>query len=353
MTNASRAKLNVGLIGVGRLGRIYARELTTRIPSVRLVAVADVDASAASSIARELDVPRWYGDPADLLTDAEVDAVVIASPTRSHCALTEAAASRGRAIFCEKPPALSLDEALAMKTAVDRAGVFFQLGFMRRFDKGYAAAKRQLEAGAIGDTMLFKSTSRDPFRPSLDYIDPRSSGGLMIDMGIHDFDLARWFMGEVERVHAAGAVLAYPELGELGDVDNAVITLVFRSGRLGVVDLTRKGVYGYDINTELVGTRGTLRVGYLRETPLLLMTESGVAYDTVPYFPERFREAYVAQLENFAENVIASKAPPITVEDGIEALRIGIAATRAYQTGQPVSLDAIAIAAPPMRRAGG
>ncbi len=146
-------------------------------------------------------------------------------------------------------------------------------------------------------------------------------------------------------------MLAYPELGELGDIDNAVITLVFRSGRLGVVDLTRKGVYGYDINTELVGTRGTLRVGYLRETPLLLMTESGVAYDTVPYFPERFREAYVAQLENFAENVIASKAPPITVEDGIEALRVGIAATRAYQTGQPVSLDAIA--APPTRRAGG
>ena len=352
MSSAGKARLNVGLIGVGRLGRIYARELT-RLPSVRLAAVADVDQSAAASVASELDVPRWYGDPADLLADADVDAVVIASPTRSHGALTEAAAGRGKAIFCEKPPALSLDEALAMKAAVDRAGAFFQLGFMRRFDRGYAAAKRQLEGGAIGDPMLFKSTSRDPFRPSLDYIDPRSSGGLMIDMGIHDFDLARWFMGEVDRVQAAGAVLAYPELGELGDVDNAVVTLVFRSGKLGVVDLTRKGVYGYDINTELVGTLGTLRIGYLRETPLLVMTESGVTYDTVPYFPERFREAYVAQLENFAANVIAGRTPPITVDDGIEALRIGIAATRAYRGGQSVGLDSITAAPSPTPRAGG
>ena len=345
-TGARKAKLNVGLIGVGRLGRIYARELSTRIPSVRLAAVADLDQSAAADMAHELDVPRWYGDPADLLADADVTAVVIASPTRSHCALTEAAVSRGKAIFCEKPPALSLEEALAMKTAVDRAGAFFQLGFMRRFDRGYAAAKRQLGQGAIGDPMLFKSTSRDPFRPSLDYIDPRSSGGMMIDMGIHDFDLARWFMGEVERVQAAGAVLAYPELGELGDVDNAVVSLVFRSGRLGVVDLTRKGVYGYDINTEIVGTLGTLRIGYLRETPILVMTEGAVTYDTVPYFPERFRDAYVAQLEDFASNVIGGKAPPITVDDGVESLRIGIAATRACRTGLPVSLDSVMPEAP-------
>jgi inositol 2-dehydrogenase len=333
-----RARLNVGLIGVGRLGRIYARELSTRIPAVRLTAVADVDPKAAETVAGEFDVPRWYGDSGDLLADGAVDAVVIASPTRSHCALTEAAVGRSKAVFCEKPPALTLDEALAMKAAVDRAGAFFQLGFMRRFDRGYAAARRQLDAGAIGDVMLFKSTSRDPYRPSLDYIDPRSSGGLMIDMGIHDFDLGRWFMGEVERVHAAGAVLAYPELGELGDVDNAIVTLVFRSGKLGVVDLTRKGVYGYDINTELVGTLGTLRVGYLRETPLLVMKEGGVTHDTVPYFPERFREAYVAQLENFAGNVIGGKAPPITVDDGVESLCIGIAATRAYRSGKPVTI---------------
>ena len=346
MTVAGRAKLNVGLIGAGRLGRIYARELATRIPAARLVAVADVNSSAAEAVASECDVPRWYADPADLLADKEVNAVVIASPTRSHCALTDASVSSGKAIFCEKPPALTLDEALAMKAAVDRSGAFFQLGFMRRFDRGYAAAKAQLEGGAIGDPMLFKSTSRDPYRPSLDYIDPRSSGGLMIDMGIHDFDLARWFIGEIARVHAVAAVLAYPEVGELHDVDNAVVSLVFRNGRLGVVDLTRKGVYGYDINTEIVGTRGTLRIGYLRETPLLVMTEGAVAYDTVPYFPERFREAYVAQLENFVHNVLAQKAPPITVDDGVEALRIAIAATRAHQTGDPVALDSVTMPVP-------
>ena len=159
-------------------------------------------------------------------------------------------------------------------------------------------------------------------------------------MGIHDFDLARWFMGEVASVQAIGGVLAYPELGAVGDIDNAVISLVFESGRLGVIDLTRNGIYGYHITTELLGTAGTLNIGYLRETPLTVMTRAGVTHDTVPYFMERFRDAYTAQLENFAGNVLHGRLPPITVDDGVEALKIAIAATTARETGQPVRLTA-------------
>lgn len=333
-----KAKLNVGLIGLGRLGRVYARDLSTRIGCTRLVAVADVDQAAVDKITSEFDVPLGTTDPSEVIGDPSVDAVVIVTPTSTHRAVTEAAAATGKAVFCEKPLSIALEEAVAIQRAVERSGIFFQMGFMRRFDRGFAAAKARLGEGVIGDAVVFKSTSRDPFRPSVEYADPRSSGGLIIDMGIHDLDLARWFMGEVATVQAIGGVLAYPELGAVGDIDNAIISLVFSSGRLGVIDLTRNGIYGYDIITELLGTRGTLRVGYIRETPLMIMTKGVVAHDTVPYFMERFGEAYTAQLENFAQNVLQGRQPPITVKDGIEALRIAVAATKAQHTGQRVEV---------------
>jgi inositol 2-dehydrogenase len=331
--------LNVGLIGLGRLGRIYARDLATRIACTRLVAVADVDRAAIDEITGEFDVPLGTTRAEDLINHKSVDAVVIVTPTSTHRAVTEAAAASGKAVFCEKPLSISLDEASAIKHAVERSGIFFQMGFMRRFDRGFAAAKQRLAEGAIGEAVVFKSTSRDPFRPSVEYADPRSSGGMILDMGIHDFDLARWFMGEVATVQAIGGVLAYPELGAVGDIDNAIISLVFTSGRLGVVDLTRNGIYGYDIITELLGTQGTLRVGYIRETPLLIMTKGVVAHDTVPYFMERFAQAYTAQLENFAQNVLQGRQPPITVDDGVQALRIAVAATRAQHTGQRIEVQ--------------
>ena len=337
-----RTKLNVGLIGLGRLGRVYARDLATRIPCTRLTAVADVDPAAVDSVAREFGVERGSTDPASICSDPSVDAVVIVTPTSTHREVVEGAVAAGKAIFCEKPLSISLDEALAVKQSVARSGVFFQMGFMRRFDRGFAAAKRRLAEGAIGDAVVFKSTSRDPYRPSVEYADPRSSGGLIIDMAIHDFDIARWYMGDVAAVQAIGGLLAYPELGAVGDIDNAVISLIFASGRLGVIDVTRNGIYGYDIMAELLGTNGTLRVGYLRETPLMVMTKGQVAHDTVPYFMERFAEAYTAQLENFARNVLEQREPPITVDDGVEALRVALAATRAQKTGERVEVAAIA-----------
>ncbi|PYR52501.1 MAG: inositol 2-dehydrogenase [Acidobacteria bacterium] len=341
MTSKPRIRLKVGVVGLGRLGKVYVRHLAGRIPETIVAAVADIDRALADQIAEEFDVPRAYGSAEDLMADREVDAVVVVSPTRTHREIVIAAARSGKPTFCEKPPALSLAECAAMSDAVNKSGTFFQMGFMRRFDPGYAAAKEQIVQGAIGRPLVFKSTSRDPFRPSLEYANPASSGGIMVDMGIHDFDLARWFMGDVDTVSAVGAVLAYPEMASIGDIDNAIVTLVFADGRLGVIDLTRKGVYGYDISTDLLGDAGTVRVGYLRETPIFLMTKNSIAHDTVPYFMERFERAYTLQLQNFAQNVLQDRPPAVVIGDGVEALRIALAATAACRTGQPVRVQSI------------
>ncbi len=333
------ARLNVGVIGVGRLGKVYVRDLAGRIPETRVVAVADPVEALAKDVAAEFDVPKAYPDPLALIDDPAVDAIVIVTPTHTHRDIVIAAAGRSKPTFCEKPPALSLQDIAAMKKAIEKSGLFFQMGFMRRFDSGYAAAKKQIDAGRIGDPLVFKATSRDPFRPSLEYANPASSGGMLIDMGIHDFDLARWFMGDVRSVAAIGATIAYPELATVGDIDNAIASLTFASGKLGVVDLTRSGIYGYDISTEILGLEGTIRIGYLRETPIMIMTKAnGVSHDTVPYFMERFRDAYTNQLQNFAQNVLHHRDPPITIDDGMEALRVGIAATRARESGTTVTV---------------
>jgi scyllo-inositol 2-dehydrogenase (NAD+) len=336
------ARLNVGLIGLGRLGRVYARDLSSRVAETRLAAVADTNGALAKEIAAEFDVPRAYDRPDELIHSPTVDAVVIVSPTHTHRSLVVAALEAGKPTFCEKPPALTLAEAGDMADVERRTGTFFQMGFMRRFDPGYAAAKQQVDEERIGRVVVFKSTSRDPFPPSLAYADPKSSGGIFIDMGIHDFDLARWFMGDVASVQAVGAVLAFPELATVGDRDNVIATLTFADGRLGVVDLTRNGFYGYDISTDLLGTEGTIRVGYIRETPLLVMTRNNVAHDTVPYFMERFERAYTLQLQNFAQNVLRERPAPVTIHDGVEALRVAVAATRACDTGMRVDVGGIA-----------
>jgi inositol 2-dehydrogenase len=340
-TSHKRARLNVGIVGLGRLGKVYVRDLAARIPETTVVAVADSDAALASRVAEEFGISRAYPSADDLIGDKNVDAVVVVSPTHTHRDVVVAAATAKKPAFCEKPPALTLAECAAMAEAVRRSGSFLQMGFMRRFDPGYVAAKEKVLSGAIGRPVVFKATSRDPFRPSLEYANPASSGGIMVDMGIHDFDLARWFMGDVASVSAVGAVLAYPEMASVGDIDNAIATLVFADGRLGVVDLTRNGVYGYDISTDLLGDAGTIRVGYLRETPIVTMTKNGVAYDTVPYFMERFERAYTLQLRNFAQNVLGDREPAILLADGIEALRVALAATKAWQTGNAVAVATI------------
>jgi inositol 2-dehydrogenase len=333
-----RKKLNAGVVGLGRLGSLYARYFLGRIAQANLLAVAEVNGALAESFANEYGVARHYRNYQDLVNDREIDAVIIVTPTSTHKEIIIAAARAGKAIFCEKPLSISLDEAREIEQVIADTGVFFQMGFMRRFDRGYRAAKEKIEQGVIGTPVLFKASSRDPYRPSLEYMDPRHSGGIIIDMGIHDIDLARWLMGEVASVYTIGGVLAYPEVSEVGDIDNAVTTLTFESGALGVIDLSRSGVYGYDIRGEILGTQGTLKVGYLRETPLLVMNKEGVTHDTVPYFMERFEQAYIDQLQNFIEHLSQGRPPAITCADGVADLEVAYAATVSFREKRPVSL---------------
>jgi inositol 2-dehydrogenase len=331
-------KLGLGVIGLGRLGSSYAKYLNGRIPGSKLVAVSDVNEEAAATLAAELGVSRKYSRYEDLIGDAEVEGVVIVSPTSTHQEIVAAAASKGKAIFCEKPLSISLAAAEEMQRTVEQTGVFFQMGFMRRFDKGYLAAKRKIEEGAIGKPVVFKSSSRDPYRPSLEYLDPAHSGGLFIDCGIHDLDLARWYMGDIASVYSIGGTLAYPEMKAIGDIDNAITSLYFTSGALGTIDLSRNGVYGYDIRTEILGTEGTLKIGYLRETPILVMNNKGITHDTVPYFTERFEQAYISQLQDFVENVLEGKPPAVTCADGVAALQASAAATLSFKENRPVTI---------------
>lgn len=331
-------KLGIGVIGLGRLGSSYAKYFTGRIAGAALVAMSDVNESAVASLAAELGISKRYGRYQDLIADQEVEGVVIVSPTSTHKEIVLEAAKRGLPIFCEKPLSISLAEARAMLRTVEETGVFFQMGFMRRFDKGYVAAKRKIEEGVIGTPVVFKSSSRDPFRPSLEYLDPVHSGGLFIDCGIHDLDLARWYMGEIESVYSIGGTLAYPEMKTIGDIDNAITSLYFTSGALGTIDLSRNGVYGYDIRTEILGTEGTLKIGYLRETPILVMSKDGITHDTVPYFTERFEQAYITQLQDFVENVLQGKAPAVSCADGVAALQASAAATLSFKENRPVKI---------------
>jgi scyllo-inositol 2-dehydrogenase (NAD+) len=335
-----KKKLGIGVIGLGRLGNSYAKYLNGRIGGAHVVAISDVNEETAASLAAELGVSKKYRGYEDLISDAEVDAVVIVSPTSTHKEIVLAAANHGKPIFCEKPLSISLAEAQEMQLVVEQTGVFFQMGFMRRFDKGYLAAKRKIDDGAIGTPVVFKSPSRDPFRPSLEYLDPAHSGGLFIDCGIHDLDLGRWYMGDIASVYSIGGTLAYPEMKAIGDIDNAITSLYFTSGALGTIDLSRNGVYGYDIRTEILGTEGTLKIGYLRETPILVMSKSGITHDTVPYFTERFEQAYISQLQDFVNNLLERKPPSVTCADGVAALQASAAATLSFKENRPVELRA-------------
>ena len=321
------ARLNIGLIGLGRLGRVYAINLANRVPNANLVAVADRHADFAETFANDFGIPRWYKTHTDLLADKNVDAVVVLTSTKSHKEVVIDAARAGKAVFCEKPIAMSVEDAEEMLAVIARARVFFQPAFQRRFDPGYMAARTQIEQGTIGTPVVLTSTSRDPFRPSLEFCDPAVSGGLISDMGIHDFDVARMFMGDVKSVYATGAALAYPEMKAIGDIDNAIVNLTFQSGTLGAVHLSRNAVFGYDIRTEIWGTEGSLQIGYQQQTPLLILTKEGITHDAVPYFMERFEGAYLTQIQNFVDTLLRGGEPAVSGSDAVEAIRVSTAAT--------------------------
>jgi inositol 2-dehydrogenase len=332
------SRLPVGVIGLGRMGQIYARHLAQHAKS-QLVCVSDVIEDRARALAAELGVESWTSDYRELLEDKRLRAVFVTSSTSTHREVVMAAAEAGKAIFCEKPIALTLEDTDQMIATLDRTGVMFQAGFMRRFDSGYVAAKQKIEAGLIGKPVTFKSIGRDPFCPDLNYARPDVSGGLILDMAIHDFDLGRWLMAdEVKRVYTEGGTLAFPQLNTVGDIDNAVVNLLFQGGALGNVEVSRNALYGYDIRTEILGTTGGLDIGYYRQTPLLVKTTEGIGHDMVPYIIERFGSAYLAQAKDFVERVLDGREPAVGAHDARAALVIGLAATRSYHEARPVEL---------------
>lgn len=334
--------IRVGLIGAGRMGKVYANTLAFSISEVDLVAVADADAATAAEAAARYGIPSSYSDYRQLLERQDIQAVVIATPTGTHAQVVSDAAQAGKQIFCEKPLAQTLEGCDTALEAVRKAGVKLQMGFMRRFDPAYVAARQQIDAGVIGKPVMFKAVSRDPKRTSLEFARRENSGGMIMDMGVHDFDLARWLMGsDVVEVHSWGGALAYPELKDVGDIDNAVMNLRFANEAVGNIDLSRNAVYGYDIRTEVLGTEGSLWIGYLQQTATLVLNRQGVTHDTVPYFMERFAIAYADQVRAFVRCLVENTPTPVTGEDARAATAIGIAATRSLDEGRPVKLSEV------------
>jgi scyllo-inositol 2-dehydrogenase (NAD+) len=333
--------LNVGVIGLGRMGSVYARNLAQRVPHARLAAVADHKSDLREQFAAEFEGVRIYASHQDLLEDRDVEAVAVVTSTSTHKEVVIDAARRDKAVFCEKPMSLSLADAHEMLRVVENAGVFLHIGFQRRFDAGYRAAKQKIDNGVIGTPVVMVSTSRDPFRPPLEFCDPKVSGGLIADMGVHDFDLGRMFLGEVATVNAVGGALAYPEMKSVGDIDNALVSMVFESGALGTVQLSRNSVFGYDIRTEIWGTKGSLQIGYLQHTPVVVMTQGGIAHDGIPHFMQRFERAYLTQIQDFVDKVRSGQPPSLTGRDAIAAMRISLAATRSQREGRPVRVNEV------------
>lgn len=327
--------INLAIIGLGRMGRIFSQHLVTRGNGVRLAAVYTRRSEEAQSFFGNDSHVRIFTNLHDLLADKTVDGVVIANHTHEHKPAVLAAAAAGMAIFCEKPLALTMADTDVMLAAVEQAGVLFQIGFMRRFDRAYMAAKERIEAGLIGEPLVVQSISRDPGCPDPAWADPKRSGGLIVDLGIHDLDVARWLMDDdVSRIRAIGHVRSCPELAAVGDMDTALMQLEFAGGALGHVESARNGRYGYDIYGEVRGTKGTLRIGYLQETPLLLLNEQGVHHDVVAWFEERFRPAYQAQLDHFIDCIRNDRSPSVGGRDARIALELALAANRSLSSGE-------------------
>ncbi len=338
------AQLKIGVIGFGRMGQLYARTLATSVERAQLYAVAEPDEQLRVALTGAFSVPHVFTEAHELIALPELDAVVIATPTSTHAELVIAAARSGKAVFCEKPLALTLERTHAVLEAITQANVPLQVGFMRRFDAAYQRAKTFISEGKIGHPITFKSIGRDPFCPRPQYANPALSGGLIIDMAIHDFDLARWLMdSEVERVSAEGSLLVCKQLEPVGDIDNAVVNMRFANGALGNVEVSRNALYGYDIRTEVLGSEGAVTIGAHQHTPLVLLTRGGAQHDTVPYLMERFGDAYRAQIQSFVNCLHDGRSPSVSGTDAHAALEIGMAATQSYKMNRVVAIDELRI----------
>jgi myo-inositol 2-dehydrogenase/D-chiro-inositol 1-dehydrogenase len=328
--------VTVGVLGAGRIGRLHTENLF-RMPGVRVKSIADPYADFSDWPPESVTTGT---EPELVLDDAEIEAVLICSPTPTHAPFTEAAAEAGKHIFCEKPIDLDPDRIRRTLEVVDRAGVKLQVGFNRRFDPSFVRVRQAVTDGAVGEVQIVKITSRDPEAPPVEYVE--SSGGMFLDMTIHDFDMVRYLSGnEVEEVHAMGAVLIDPAIGEAGDVDTAVTTLKMADGSLAVIENSRQAVYGYDQRVEVFGSKGSAEAGNETANRVSLSTSGGVHADNPLYFfLERYQASFVAELESFFACIRDDSDPPVGGRDGLMSVLIGLAAAQSMAENRPVKVEA-------------
>ncbi len=332
--------LNLGVIGAGRIGRLHSAHLATRIPGARLAAIADVNLPAAEALAAQFHAAP-YQDYRRVLDDPAIQAVAICSSTDTHTRLIVEAAQAGKHIFCEKPIDFDLQKIDAALAAVEQAGVKLMVGFNRRFDPNFRKVRELVSAGKVGDVHLLRITSRDPAPPPIEYV--RVSGGMFLDMTIHDFDMARYLTGsEVVEVFAAGGVLVDPAIGAAGDIDTALVTLKFANGALGAIDNSRKAVYGYDQRVEVFGSAGMVAVSNNTPDTHLLSDAQGV-HAALPlyFFMERYTESFIAEMTEFVQCAQKDATPPVTGRDGRAPVVIGLAAQQSLRENRPVRLSEI------------
>lgn len=333
--------VNVGLIGAGRIGRVHAENLAYRIPEVTLCAVADVFVDSANKLAADYQIPVATVNPQELFDNPDIEAIVICSSTDTHAQFISAAAKAGKHIFCEKPIALDLaiiDQALA---DVEQNKVKLQLGFNRRFDPHFTAARQMVASGKIGQPNILHIISRDPAPPPVEYI--KVSGGIFLDQSIHDFDMARFLIGsEVEEIYAAGGVMVDPAIGEAGDIDTAVITLRFENGTIGTIDNSRRAVYGYDQRVEVFGSNGSVVVANpTPHTAVLSHAKTVESAKPLYFFLERYIDAYAAEMRVFVDCILNDTPPPVTGLDGRIPVVMGLAAWKSFRENRPVKLSEI------------
>ncbi|GHT72709.1 inositol 2-dehydrogenase [Bacteroidia bacterium] len=333
--------LKIGVIGAGRIGKVHVATLAQSVPDAEVVALADSNIAAAKELAAKFGIPDVSDKHSDVINHKEVQAVVICSPTNTHARYIVEAARAGKHIFCEKPVDLSPEVISNAIKEVEKAGVKLMVGFNRRFDPNFKKVREMVLAGKIGDPNILKITSRDPGPPPAEYI--AVSGGMFLDMTIHDFDMARYIVGsEVTEVYVKAAVLVDPAIGKAGDVDTAIITLTFANGTIGVIDNSRKAVYGYDQRLEIFGNKGMVSADNNYPDNHVYYTSDGV-HGSLPlnFFMDRYLEAYSNELKAFCEAVVNNKPVPVGGQDGLMSVVIGLAAKKSVAEGRPVKISEI------------
>jgi myo-inositol 2-dehydrogenase / D-chiro-inositol 1-dehydrogenase len=336
--SVQKKMIGVAFLGVGRMGETHLRNLRS-VPGVKVVVVADPSQEAAQRGQELSGAELAMTDVEKAIEHAAVDAVIIVTPTNTHARLIELAAKAGKAIFSEKPIALDLEETRRVVEVVKEQGVPMQLGFMRRFDPGYAKAKQRIEAGELGKLETFRALSRDTYPPELKFL--LGSGGLFLDMAVHDLDLARFLVGEVDEVCAWGGVLIDERFSKANDIDTAVTLLRFRDGVLGVMETSRRSNWGYDIRTEVAGSLGKVVIEAPQKTPLLFARDFHSIFDHYENFPDRFEQGYRMELEAFFDALKNSRQPSPGPEDALETLRLALAVAKSWQEKRSVKVSEI------------